>query len=90
MHSSTINKILRNEKYIGDALLKKTYTVDFLSKKRVVNNGIMPQYYVDNSHEAIFPREIFMQVQEELVRRRCVHTIQNGKKRNYSDNHTLA
>jgi len=34
-HTSTINKILRNEKYIGDALLQKTYTVDFLSKKRV-------------------------------------------------------
>jgi DNA invertase Pin-like site-specific DNA recombinase len=45
-HTSTINKILRNEKYIGDALLQKTYTVDFLSKKRVPNNGIVPQYYV--------------------------------------------
>ncbi len=50
-HTSTINKILRNEKYIGDALLQKTYTVDFLSKKRVANNGIVPQYYVENSHE---------------------------------------
>lgn len=89
-HTSTINKILRNEKYIGDALLQKTYTVDFLSKKRVFNNGIMPQYYVENSHKAIIPREIFMQVQEELARRRCVHTTQNGKKRNYSNNHTLA
>lgn len=49
-HTSTINKILRNEKYIGDALLQKTYTVDFLSKKRVPNNGIVPQYYVENSH----------------------------------------
>jgi len=38
-HSSTVNKILRNEKYIGDALLQKTYTVDYLSKKRVKNNG---------------------------------------------------
>jgi hypothetical protein len=45
---------LRNEKYIGDALLQKTYTVDFLSKKRVPNNGIVPQYYVENSHEQIF------------------------------------
>lgn len=39
-----------NEKYIGDALLQKTYTVDFLTKKRVSNNGIVPQYYVENSH----------------------------------------
>lgn len=62
------------EKYIGDALLQKTYTVDFLSKKRVVNNGIVPQYYVENSHEPIIPREIFMQVQEELVRRVNLYT----------------
>lgn len=41
-HTSTINKILRNEKYIGDALLQKTYTTDFLSKTRVKNNGIVP------------------------------------------------
>lgn len=67
--SETIKKILQNEKYIGDALLQKTYTIDFLSKKRVVNNGIVPQYYVENSHEPIIPREIFMQVQEEMVHR---------------------
>ena len=43
----TLKKILQNEKYIGDALLQKTYTVDFLSKKRVQNKGIVPQYYVE-------------------------------------------
>lgn len=72
-HTSNISQILRNEKYIGDALLQKTYTTDFLTKTRVKNQGIVPQYYVENSHEAIIPREIFMQVQEELVRRRLVH-----------------
>lgn len=51
----TLHKILKNEKYIGDALLQKTYTVDFLEKKRVPNNGLVPQYYVENSHEAIIP-----------------------------------
>lgn len=70
--TSTINKILRNEKYIGDALLQKTYTTDFLSKTRIKNNGTVPQYYVEGNHEAIIPKEIFMQVQEELVRRRVV------------------
>lgn len=89
-HTSNINQILRNEKYIGDALLQKTYTVDFLTKKRVKNNGIVPQYYVENSHEAIIPREVFMQVQEELVRRRIVHTSPNGKTRTYSSNHYFA
>ena len=89
-HTSNINNILRNEKYIGDALLQKTYTVDFLTKKRVKNNGIVPQYYVENSHEAIIPREVFMQVQEELIRRRIVHTSPNGKTRTFSSNHVFA
>lgn len=55
-HSSGIIKILRNEKYIGDALLQKTYTVDFLTKKRVKNDGQVPQYYVENNHPAIISR----------------------------------
>ena len=45
---------------------------------------------MENSHEAIIPREIFMQVQEELIRRRCVHTSKNGKKHSYSSNHYFA
>ena len=89
-HTSTINKILRNEKYIGDALLQKTYTTDFLSKTRVKNNGIVPQYYVEGDHEAIIPKEIFLRVQEELVRRRVVKTSANGKKRSYSCNHCFS
>ena len=89
-HTSNINQILRNEKYIGDALLQKTYTVDFLTKKRVKNNGSVPQYYVENSHEAIIPHEIFMQVQEELIRRRCVHLSKNGNKRSFSSTHCFS
>lgn len=69
-HTSTINKILRNKKYIGDALLQKTYTTDFLNKTRVKNNGLVPQYYVEGNHEAIIPKEIYLQVQEELFRLR--------------------
>ena len=89
-HTSTINTILRNEKYIGDALLQKTYTTDFLNKTRVKNTGIVPQYYVEGSHEAIIPKEIFMRVQEELVRRRVVKTSANGKKRTFSCNHCFS
>ncbi|MEN6470931.1 MAG: recombinase family protein [Clostridiaceae bacterium] len=89
-HTSNINQILRNEKYIGDALLQKTYTTDFLTKKRVKNNGIVPQYYVENGHEAIIPRDIFMRVQEELVRRRAVHTSPSGKNRVFSSNHCFS
>lgn len=86
----TIKKILKNEKYIGDALLQKTYTVDVLTKKRVVNNGIVPQYYVENSHEPIIPRDIYMQVQEEMLRRANLHSGQNRKKRVYSSKYALS
>lgn len=89
-HTSTINKILRNEKYIGDALLQKTYTTDFLTKKWIKNNGTVPQYYVENNHEGIIPKDLYMLVQEELVRRRTVHTSPNSKKRSYSCNHCLS
>ncbi|MCH5297679.1 MAG: recombinase family protein [Ruminococcus sp.] len=86
----TLRKILQNEKYIGDALLQKTYTVDFLSKKRVKNNGIVPQYYVEGSHEAIIPRDLYMQVQEEMVRRANLHSGAKRKKRVYSSKYALS
>jgi len=86
----TLKKILQNEKYIGDALLQKTYTVDFLSKKRVKNNGIVPQYYVENSHEPIIPRDLYMQVQEEMVRRASIRSGKGGKKRIYSSKYALS
>ena len=76
--------------WIGDALLQKTYTTDFLNKTRVKNNGPVPQYYVEGNHEAIIPKEIYLQVQEELVRRRVVKTSANGKKRSYSCNHCFS
>ncbi len=86
----SVKKILQNEKYIGDALLQKTYTVDFLEKKRVPNNGLVPQYYVENSHEAIIPRDLYMQVQEEMVRRANLHSGKNRKKRVYSSKYALS
>ena len=86
----TVQKILRNEKYIGDALLQKTYTVDFLNKKRVKNTGIMPQYYVEGSHEPIIPRDIYMRVQEEMLRRANLHSGQERKKRVYSSKYALS
>lgn len=49
--------MLENEKYKGDALLQKSYTVDFLSKKRTLNNGEIQMYYVEDDHEAIIRSE---------------------------------
>lgn len=67
--SSTVKSILTNEKYKGDALLQKTFTVDFLQKKKKANEGEVPQYYVENSHPAIVTEEVFDLVQHELRRR---------------------
>ena len=47
---------------MGDALLQKTYTEDVFSKKRVKNDGTVPQYYVEDNHEAIIPKEVFHEV----------------------------
>ncbi|HFR3767428.1 TPA: recombinase family protein [Streptococcus suis] len=62
-NATTIKRMLRNEKYKGDALLQKTFTIDFLTKKKNINRGELPQYYVENNHEAIVDRETFDAVQ---------------------------
>ena len=66
---ATVLSILQNEKYKGDALLQKGYTVDFLTKKRKKNEGEMPQFYVKGSHPAIIEPDEFDAVQAELERR---------------------
>lgn len=70
-YESSIRKMLSNEKYKGDALLQKTYTVDFLSKKRVENTGQVPRYYVEESHPAIIDKEMWEAVQLEIERRKA-------------------
>ena len=67
---STIMSILTNEKYKGDALLQKTYTADFLTKKSKKNHGEVPQYYIKDSHPAIIDPATFDLVQQEIERRR--------------------
>ena len=67
---SAIWKMLKNEKYKGDALLQKTYTVDFLTKKRIDNDGQVNQYYIENNHEPILDREKWEIVQLEIARRK--------------------
>lgn len=67
---STVLSILTNEKYKGDALLQKKFTMDFLTKKQKVNEGELPRYYVEEGHEAIIPPYLFQLVQDELTLRR--------------------
>lgn len=67
---NTVESILRNEKYKGSALLQKSFTVDFLTKKTKINEGEVPQYYVEDSHPAIIEPWEWEQVQVELKRRK--------------------
>lgn len=78
-HPSTIQSILTNEKYKGDALLQKYYTPNFLEKKLVKNDGKVQQYYVKGCHEAIIDPETFDLVQAEIARRRNSTKQYSGK-----------
>ena len=77
-NQSTVRNILTNEKYKGDALLQKTYTVDFLTKKKKRNSGEVPQYYIENSHEPIIDPKTFELAQAERLRR-AVRTAKGGR-----------
>lgn len=71
--TTTIDSILTNEKYRGDAVLQKKFTVDFLTKKMKKNEGEVQQYYVRNSHPAIVSQEVFDLAQLERHRRADGH-----------------
>ena len=68
-NESAVKSILTNEKYKGCALLQKHYTADYLTKKIVRNDGAVPQYYVEDCHEAIIEPETFDRVQEMIEQR---------------------
>ena len=64
-----MERILKNEKYVGDALLQKSFTVDCITHKVVKNNGERPMYLVTDHHTPIVDRDTFNRVQQELARR---------------------
>lgn len=76
--NKTVESILANEKYKGAALLQKKYTVDFLQKKMKINEGEVPQYYVEESHPPIIAPEEWDRVQIELARRSNSHPRHNS------------
>ena len=76
---NVILNMLSNEKYKGDMLLQKTFRLDHITKKKVKNEGQLPQYYVENAHEAIISPELFDAVQAER-KRRSGHRKSGGRK----------
>lgn len=66
---STIRYILRNERYIGDAILQKTYTIEVLPYRRKTNRGECDKYYVEGYNPAVIEKDIFEAVQRLIQER---------------------
>lgn len=75
--NTSIRQILRNITYTGNLLLQKEYISDPITGKSKINRGELPQYYVENTHEAIIPMEVYKAVQEERKRRRELGVFAN-------------
>jgi len=81
--NAVILKVLRNEKYVGDLLQKKTYTPDFLTHEKKYNRGAEEQVYIQNHHEAIIDRQTWNRTQEELKRRTTSAEMKRGHANRY-------
>ncbi len=79
-YESGIRGILRNEKYVGDCLFGKTFTLDPISKRRLKNFGEEDKFYMENHHEGIISKEDFMKVQTILDNRGTPKRQINGKR----------
>lgn len=72
-NSQRIRDLLSNEKYLGNALLQKKYRNNHLEKKLIHNDGQLPKYYAEGTHDAIVDEELFAKAQEilhDLAKRR--------------------
>ena len=86
---STIRGIIKNEKYKGDVLQGKTFTIDPITHKRMINNGEEDKYYIENNHEAIVSAEVYEKAQSILEKRSGA--IETGKRKgNYSRKYTFS
>ena len=86
--TTTIHKMLKNEKYKGDSLFQKTFTEDYLNGIRKKNEGQRPKYYVKDSHPAIISPEIFDRVQEEMFLRVRLVLDEKGEKSNIGNRYS--
>ena len=65
----SIRTVLKNITYTGNMILQKVYVADPISKRRKLNRGELPRYFVENTHEPIIDEEVFRQAEEEFARR---------------------
>ncbi len=86
---STIRGIIKNEKYKGDVLQGKTFTIDPITHKRMINKGEEDKYYIENNHEAIVSAEVYEKAQSILEKRSGA--IETGRRKgNYSRKYTFS
>lgn len=78
---SGIVGIIKNEKYKGDLLMGKTFTLDPISKRRLENQGEEDQFYIENHHEPIITKELFEMAQQILKRRTGSHSKGNNREK---------
>lgn len=71
---TSVFRVLRNDGYTGNLLLQKTYSENHMTKRKMRNDGVLPMYYAEGTHEAIIPMELFEQVQTEIARRAEKHS----------------
>ena len=82
-YDSTVDGILKNEKYIGDLRLEKTVSTDLKTRRRVPNiNG--QQFYVTNNHEGILAERMFKRVQAEIEYRQNLRGYSGSGKSAYT------
>lgn len=87
---STIQGILRNEKYKGDLLLQKTVTINYLDHKRIDNKGQAKKYYIENDHEPIVSREQWDLAQKIIAKRRDLCIGPNKDVSKYNARHAMS
>lgn len=66
---SKVRTVLKNYIYTGNLLLQKTYRIDHITKKSLHNNGEVPMYHAEQSHEPIIEMAVYNTVQAEMARR---------------------
>lgn len=88
-HQSAVMGIIKNEKYKGDLLQGKTFTVDPITHRRLENMGEREKFYIENNHEAIISREMFDRAQEIVMMRSSKHGTKSDS-RKYSRKHSFS
>ena len=79
---SVVRIVLRNYSYTGNLILQKTYRENHITKRKMINDGVLPKYHVEGSHEAIIDADTFEAAQREIERRAdAVRYTKPGSKR---------